>query len=222
VNATEALCHLLQISFRPGFRKWTPKPVFSFEDDSYVIRIPYTFELLWNTRNILDTHRAQRLSLFVRTTVSFEINNWLNETLRITVELKITFQATNFIKQILPFLAYGGSSIVKILNPTSLHMRRMVRFDVYISVSVCEFSVNFGGQCRPLPDDQNIQNRTRTVWLYFIKKWIEGLKLLRWRRKFCNSSAPWDQTTNLSVTHRSHSNGLYCAKSRAFFSKYSM
>jgi hypothetical protein len=44
----------------------------------------------------------------------------VNETLGITIKLIITFQVSNFIKQILLFLAYGGSSIVKNeLNPFS-------------------------------------------------------------------------------------------------------
>jgi hypothetical protein len=52
--------------------------------------------------------------------------------LGITVELKITSQATNFINQILLFLAYGGSSIVKTLNQTSFHMQQMIRFEAEI------------------------------------------------------------------------------------------
>jgi hypothetical protein len=34
----------------------------------------------------------------------------------LTVELKITSQASNFIKQILLFLTYAGSSVLKKLN----------------------------------------------------------------------------------------------------------
>jgi hypothetical protein len=49
-------------------------------------------------------------------TATLGINNQVNETLGIIVELKTTPQANNFIKWILSFLAYGGSSIVKILN----------------------------------------------------------------------------------------------------------
>jgi hypothetical protein len=62
--------------------------------------------------------------------------HWVNETLGTTAEVKITSQATNFIKQIFSFLAYGGSCIVKTLNQTSFHMRQMVRFDVEILASV--------------------------------------------------------------------------------------
>jgi hypothetical protein len=40
-------------------------------------------------------------------------NDRVNETLRITVELNFTSQAANLNKQILSFLAYGRSSIVK-------------------------------------------------------------------------------------------------------------
>jgi hypothetical protein len=46
-------------------------------------------------------------------------------------------------------------------------MRQMVRFEVEISTSVGGLSVNFSGQCRPFPDDQYIQKRNCTVWLYF-------------------------------------------------------
>jgi hypothetical protein len=28
-------------------------------------------------------------------------------------------------------------------------------------------SVDFGGQCRLFPDDENIQKTNRTAWLYF-------------------------------------------------------
>jgi hypothetical protein len=41
------------------------------------------------------------------------IYNPVNETLGTTIELEITSQATNFIKQILSFLRYGGKSIVQ-------------------------------------------------------------------------------------------------------------
>jgi hypothetical protein len=44
------------------------------------------------------------------------INNLASETLGITLQLKITSQATNIIKQIFSFLAYGGSPVVKTLN----------------------------------------------------------------------------------------------------------
>jgi hypothetical protein len=71
-------------------------------------------------------------------TVTLGINDQVNETLGITTDLEITFQAANFIKQILLFLAYGGSPIVKTLNQTSFHMRQMVRVKVEISVSVGE------------------------------------------------------------------------------------
>jgi hypothetical protein len=77
----------------------------------------------------------------------------------ITVKLEITSEVDNFIKQILSLLADGGSSIVKILNQTSFHMRRMVRVEVEISASVCDFC----RQCRPFPDDRSIQKDIRTV-----------------------------------------------------------
>jgi hypothetical protein len=52
--------------------------------------------------------------------------------------------------------------------------------------------------------------------------WMDGLQLLRWLMNFCNRSGPWGQTTNVSSTNRSHSDGFCSAKSRANFSKYSM
>jgi hypothetical protein len=39
------------------------------------------------------------------------INDRVNETLGISVELKITLQVAYFIEQIMSFLAYGGSSM---------------------------------------------------------------------------------------------------------------
>jgi hypothetical protein len=49
-------------------------------------------------------------------TATLGINDPVNGTLGITVELKITLQSAYFIEQILSFLAYDGSSIVKTLN----------------------------------------------------------------------------------------------------------
>jgi hypothetical protein len=89
--------------------------VFCFEAHPNVILIPSTFEFLRNTLHMWDAHRTQRLFLFIWTTHTLGINNRVNGTFGTTVELKIASQATNFIKQIL-FLAYDGSSIVKILN----------------------------------------------------------------------------------------------------------
>jgi hypothetical protein len=77
----------------------------------------------------------------------------LCSTLRIAVELDITSQAADFFNQILSFLAYGGSSILKTPNQTSFHMCRMVRVEVELSASVGGFPVDFGGQCLPFPDD---------------------------------------------------------------------
>jgi uncharacterized membrane protein len=43
-------------------------------------------------------------------TATFGINDQVNETLGITVELEISSEAVDFINQILSFLAYDGSS----------------------------------------------------------------------------------------------------------------
>jgi hypothetical protein len=72
-NAIDALCHLLQVSFQPGFHKWTPHSVFSSEDHPDVISIPYAFELIWNILHIKDIHRAQMLFLFARMTAALEL-----------------------------------------------------------------------------------------------------------------------------------------------------
>jgi hypothetical protein len=45
--------------------------------------------------------------LFVRKTATLEINDRVNGTLDITVELEITSQAAEFINQIMSLLAYG-------------------------------------------------------------------------------------------------------------------
>jgi hypothetical protein len=74
----------------------------------------------------------------------------------ITVELKITSQVTNFFKQILSLLAYGGSSIVKTLELNLFSHAVDVIFEVQTPTSMGGFSVNFSGQCHPFPDDQNI------------------------------------------------------------------
>jgi hypothetical protein len=64
-------------------------------------------------------HTAQRLLLSIQMTTTLGINDRVTETLGITAELEITSEVANFINQILSFLAYGGSSTVKILNQTS-------------------------------------------------------------------------------------------------------
>jgi hypothetical protein len=76
-NAKDALCRLLQIPFRSGFREWIPKSVStgSFEDRSNIMSISYLFELPWKTFYIWDILRAQRLSCFVRKTDILGINN---------------------------------------------------------------------------------------------------------------------------------------------------
>jgi hypothetical protein len=65
--------------------------------------------------------------------------------LGITIELEITSQAADLFHQILSFLAYGGNSMVKVLNQTSFRMWRMVRVEGEISASVGGLPVDFGG-----------------------------------------------------------------------------
>jgi hypothetical protein len=52
VDIVDILCRLLRISFRPRFREGTLRIVFSSEDRSNVVSIPYRFELLRNTFHI--------------------------------------------------------------------------------------------------------------------------------------------------------------------------
>jgi hypothetical protein len=87
--------------------------VFSFEDSSYVALIPYAFELLRNTLNIRDIHQAKRFFLFFLTSTALGPDNRVNNTLGITTELKITSQVVYLNQQVLSFLAYGESSIMK-------------------------------------------------------------------------------------------------------------
>jgi hypothetical protein len=56
--------------------------------------------------------------LFIQTAAIFGINDRVNETLGITIELEITSQAADFFNQILSFSAYGGSSIQHRQNPS--------------------------------------------------------------------------------------------------------
>jgi hypothetical protein len=101
--------------------------------------------------------------LFIQTTATLGINDRVKEILGITVELKITSQAADFFIHTLYFSAYGGSSIVKTLNQTSFHMRRMVRVEVEVSANVGGFPVDLVGQCRLFADEQNIRNDNFTV-----------------------------------------------------------
>jgi hypothetical protein len=68
-------------------------------------------------------------------------------------------------------------------------MQQMAITEVEIMASVGGFSVDFGGQCCLLPDDQNIQERNHTNSISMVN-WMAGLKLLRWLRKFCKCSGP--------------------------------
>jgi hypothetical protein len=78
-------------------------------------------------------------------TATLGINDRVNETFGITVELEITSQAADFSNQILSFLAYGGSSTVKALDQTSLHMQRINGVEVQVSASVGWFPVGVVG-----------------------------------------------------------------------------
>jgi hypothetical protein len=64
----------------------------------------------------------------------------------------------------------------------------MVRIQDEISASVGGFSVDLSGQYRICLDGQNIQDTL--PGFVSVLNWMEGLKLLRWLRKFCNRFGP--------------------------------
>jgi hypothetical protein len=65
--------------------------------------------------NFSEMQNPEAFSL-IRMPATLGISNRVKESLRITVGLKIMCQDTKFIKQILCFLVYDGSCIVKTLN----------------------------------------------------------------------------------------------------------
>jgi hypothetical protein len=79
---------------------------------------------------------------------TLRINNQVNKTMGITIELKITSQVFVLIEQILSFLA---SSVAWILNCFCFDMR-IIKFEVEILAGVGGFPVNFSGQCHPSSD----------------------------------------------------------------------
>jgi hypothetical protein len=87
-------------------------------------------------KSYTEWHYRCLLYQYFTITATFGITDGVNETFGITAKVNITSQATNFIKQIFSFLAYGGSSIVKTLNQTSFHMQQMVTFDIEILARV--------------------------------------------------------------------------------------
>jgi hypothetical protein len=118
--------------------------VFSSEDCPEVVTITNASELLRNTLHVWDIHRAQRLLLFTQATATLGVDDRVNEALGITIELEFSSQAADFFNQILSFLAYGGSSVVKTLDQTSFYMRRMVGVEAEVSASVGWFPVDSG------------------------------------------------------------------------------
>jgi hypothetical protein len=77
--------------------------VFGFEDRPDVVTIINASELLRNTLHVWDIHRTQRLLLFTQTTATIGVNDRVNETLGVTIELEISSQAADFFNQILSF-----------------------------------------------------------------------------------------------------------------------
>jgi hypothetical protein len=65
---------------------------------------PFTYGIYTEPRGFCSSFR--RLA-------ALGINDRVDETIGITVELEITSQVADFLSQILSFLAYGGSSVVK-------------------------------------------------------------------------------------------------------------
>jgi hypothetical protein len=100
-NATDSMCRLLGISFRPGFHEWTPISVCSFEYCHNVKTIPYALELVWIALRIGLGHTANWSFLFRRATTVLGIKKWMNESLGITHEMNTTTQFINCTKKIL-------------------------------------------------------------------------------------------------------------------------
>jgi hypothetical protein len=121
-------------------------------------------------------------------TVTLGINDRVNETLGINAELEITSQAPDFFNHILSFLAYDGSSHVKTLNQTSfpcdgwleLKLRYRPVWVGFLYILVAS-TVSFL-MARPSRKAIALSDSVSMV------KWMDGLKLLRWLRKTCNSS----------------------------------
>jgi hypothetical protein len=114
--------------------------VFSFEDRPMRLNFsetPLTYGIYTEPRGV---------SSFFLTTTALGPDNRVNKTLGITTELKITSQAVCLNQQVLSFLAYGGSSIMKAANNSSFDMWWVVRIEVKISASVGEIFVDFRGQ----------------------------------------------------------------------------
>jgi hypothetical protein len=63
-----------------------------------------------------DIQRRQRYFLFIQMAAALRTDNQVHETVEVTIRPKITSEATNFIKQVLPFLVYCRGSIMKTLN----------------------------------------------------------------------------------------------------------
>lgn len=197
-NATDAPCRLLRISFRPGFHEWTSKSVFSSEDGPNAITILYTFELFWNTLHIWDIHRAKRLFLFIRATATLGINNRVTGTLAISTELKIMFQATNFVKRSCRAWHMVEALFWRLwINP---HLTRWgcVVFDVEISADVGALSVNFYSQYHLFLMVWTSRKGMTFSDSVSIVNWIEVFRFLRWLMQSCNRSGPWGQTANVS------------------------
>jgi hypothetical protein len=85
------------ICFRPQVREGTYS-VGSLRKSyphSLDLFIPYPFKLFRNTLHIWNIYRAQRLFLFLRTTTALGINDRVNETPGITVQLTIVSLCIN-------------------------------------------------------------------------------------------------------------------------------
>jgi hypothetical protein len=89
-----------------------------FEYRLDVVTVLNASELLRNTLHLWDIHRAQSLLFFTQTTATLGVNDRVNETLGVTIELEISSQAADFFNQILSYLTYGGSSVVVVFLQT--------------------------------------------------------------------------------------------------------
>jgi hypothetical protein len=140
--------------------------VFCSESGSGVVTIPYTLKLLLHTFHIWNIYRAQRL--FLRFwTAALGVNDRVNETLGIAVQLKVMSEVVDLLGQILSVLAYGGRSVVETLNQSSFHMGRVLRFEYEIPTSMSGIFVYLCDQCCLFSDHHNIQKGNRIVRLSF-------------------------------------------------------
>jgi hypothetical protein len=119
----------------------------------------------------------------------WKYDNRVNKALEITAELKVTSQVV-YLQQVLPVLAYSDSSLKKTMSNYPSDMWWVVRIEINISASVGGFPINLRGQSRPFFITRTSRKEIVPSDSISIVNWMDGLRLLRWVRKFCIPSAP--------------------------------